>query len=71
MAAAICDICGIRPATRRVEVVQNGERRTLDVCDVDYRRLVRQQRQASTFESLFRGTGFEDFFGEDPFSAFA
>jgi len=71
MAAAICDICGIRPATRRVEVVQNGERRTLAVCDVDYRRLVRQQRQASPFESLFRGTGFEDFFGEDPFSAFA
>ncbi len=71
MAATICDICGIRPATRRVEVVQNGERRTLAVCDVDYRRLVRQQRQASPFESLFRGTGFEDFFGEDPFSAFA
>lgn len=40
MAAAICDICGVRPATRRVEVVQNGERRTLAVCDVDYRRLV-------------------------------
>lgn len=71
MATAICDICGIRPATRRVEVVQNGERRTLAVCDVDYRRLVRQQRHASPFESLFRGTGFEDFFGEDPFSAFA
>ena len=71
MATAICDICGIRPATRRVEVVQNGERRTLAVCDLDYRRLVRQRRQASPFESLFRGTGFEDFFGEDPFSAFA
>ena len=71
MAAAICDICGIRPATRRVEVVQNGERQSLAVCDVDYRRLVRQRRQASPFESLFRGTGFEDVFGEDPFVAFA
>ncbi len=71
MATAICDICGIRPATRRVEVVQNRERRTLAVCDLDYRRLVRQRRHASPFESLFRGTGFEDFFGEDPFSAFA
>jgi ATP-dependent Clp protease ATP-binding subunit ClpC len=70
MAAAICDICGIRPATRRVEVVQNGERRTLDICDYDYARLVRQQRQTSPFESLFRGTGLEDFFGEDPFAAF-
>jgi ATP-dependent Clp protease ATP-binding subunit ClpC len=70
MAATICDICGVRPATRRVPVVQNGERRTLAVCDNDYARLVRQQRQASPFESLFRGTGFDDIFGDDPFAAF-
>ena len=70
MAQPICDLCGIRPATRRVTVRQNGERRTINVCDYDYRRLVRQQRPASPFESLFRGTGLEDFFGEDPFAAF-
>jgi ATP-dependent Clp protease ATP-binding subunit ClpC len=51
--------------------VQNGERQTLAVCDVDYRRLVRQRRQSSPFESLFRGTGLEDFLGDDPFAAFA
>jgi ATP-dependent Clp protease ATP-binding subunit ClpC len=69
MAKGVCDLCGIRPATVRAEVVSNGERRTMELCDVDYRRLARQQRPSSQLESLFGGSGglFEDFFGGDFF----
>lgn len=36
---ALCDICQERPATSRVTVVQNGQRKTIDICDYDYRQL--------------------------------
>jgi hypothetical protein len=39
----LCDICGIRPATMQVNVLRDGRRETLDICDYDYRRLARQQ----------------------------
>lgn len=40
---ALCDICQERPATSRVTVVQNGQRKTIDICDYDYRQLMRHQ----------------------------
>ncbi|WP_181708273.1 ATP-dependent Clp protease ATP-binding subunit [Chthonobacter rhizosphaerae] len=69
MADGLCDICGIRPATVRAQVVSNGQRQTMELCDVDYRRLARQQRPSSPLESLFGGRGslFDDFFGNDLF----
>jgi ATP-dependent Clp protease ATP-binding subunit ClpC len=70
MANGICDICGVRPATVRAQVVVNGQRETMELCDVDYRRLARQQgRSSSPLESLFgsgrAGSLFDDFFGDD------
>jgi ATP-dependent Clp protease ATP-binding subunit ClpC len=67
--AKLCDICGIRPATVRVRVTQNGESELLELCDVDYERLAAQQRPSSPMESLFgrRGGLLEDFFGDDFF----
>ena len=68
--AKLCDICGIRPATVRAQVTtSDGETQVLDLCEVDYRRLARQQRQSSPLESLFGGRSglFEDFFSDDFF----
>ena len=59
----LCDICEIRTATRRVQVTQNGQTQTLDVCDVDYQKLRQQAGMSSPFESLFSGN--------DPFAAFS
>ncbi len=72
MANGTCDICGIRPATVRAQVVTNGRRETMELCDLDYRRLARQQRRSSSpLESLFGmgrgGSLFEDFFDGGPF----
>ena len=35
----MCDVCGIRPATVEVEVVEGGARRVLHLCERDYARL--------------------------------
>src|SRR6478735_3088080 len=69
MADGLCDICGVRPATVRAQVVSNGQRQTMELCDVDYRRLARQQRSSSPLESLFgqRGSLFDDFFSDEFF----
>src|SRR6478735_6010712 len=69
MADGICDICGIRPATVRAQVVRNGHRETMELCDIDYRRLARQQHSSSPLESLFgrRGSLFDDFFNDEFF----
>ncbi len=48
----LCDLCRARPATVRVDVVEDGRRRTLDLCEHDYARL-RQERPRSPWESLF------------------
>ena len=67
MADGICDICGIRPATVRTTVTVDGRREVLELCDLDYRRLARQQRSSSPLESLFGGRGgslLDDFFGD-------
>jgi len=70
MVDGLCDICGVRPATVRAQVVSNGQRQTMELCDVDYRRLARQQsRSSSPLESLFGGgrgnSPFDDFFNDD------
>lgn len=71
MANGICDICKTRPATLRAQIETNGQRRNVELCDTDYRRLVaRQQQSSSPLESLFgrRGGMFDDFFGNGLFS---
>ena len=51
--AKVCDICGVRPATVRARVTKGqGETETLDLCEVDYRRLASQQRSTSPIEVL-------------------
>ena len=64
--AELCDLCGVRPATVRARVTRNGDSETLNLCEVDYRRLAAQQRSSSPLESLFGGRGslFDDFFGD-------
>ena len=48
----LCDLCRARPATVRVDVVEDGRGRTLDLCEHDYTRL-RRERPRSPWESLF------------------
>ena len=64
MSDVLCDICQERPATLRAQVVSDGRRQTMKLCEVDYRRLAaRSRRTSSPLESLFGGGLFEDFFG--------
>ena len=62
----LCDIDHRRPAAVRVTVIENGQRRTLNVCREHYAEL--RARQASPFESLFSGFGGE--FGDDLLGGF-
>jgi ATP-dependent Clp protease ATP-binding subunit ClpC len=66
MANGICDICKSRPASFRAQVSANGERKVMELCDEDYRRIARRQgRSASPLESLFSGRSlFDEFFGD-------
>ncbi|MBC7220299.1 ATP-dependent Clp protease ATP-binding subunit [Candidatus Bipolaricaulota bacterium] len=50
----LCDVCRIRPATVTAEVVQDGERRVLHLCQADYARL-RGEEWFSPWESLLEG----------------
>ena len=65
MANGICDICKKRTASFRAQVMVDGERRTMELCDEDYRQLTRRQsRFASPLESLFGGSSLiDEFFG--------
>ncbi|SHK46571.1 ATP-dependent Clp protease ATP-binding subunit ClpC [Roseomonas rosea] len=68
MSDRLCDICQTRPATIRAQVVSDGRRETLNLCEPDYRRLAARQRRASSpLESLFGGGGslLDEFFGRD------
>lgn len=60
---ALCEICNARPAVARVTVVQNGERKTMSICDYDYRQLMRHQSMLNPFDSLLGGGGLSRFFG--------
>src|ERR1700741_3364528 len=59
----LCDICHPRPAVARVTVVQNGQRKTMSICDYDYRQLMRHQSMLNPFDSLLGGGGLSRFFG--------
>lgn len=63
--SVVCDICQVRPATRRVSVSRNGQMATLSVCDIDYAKL----RQQAT-DNAIDDSPFASFFGTDPFAAF-
>jgi len=68
MARLLCDICGVRPASVRLAVLQNGQRRIVDVCDFHYAQLTRHQRSLSPLEALFRADA-PDAAGERPADA--
>ncbi|WP_420994618.1 AAA family ATPase [Cupriavidus sp. 30B13] len=53
----LCDICNARPAVARVTVTENGERRTLSICDYHYRQMLRHQDMLNPFDSLLGGGG--------------
>jgi len=65
MANGICDVCKNRPASFRAQVLVNGNRQTMELCDEDYSKLARSQgRSSSPLESLFGGSSlFDEFFG--------
>jgi ATP-dependent Clp protease ATP-binding subunit ClpC len=66
MSDGICDVCKSRPAAFRAQVLVNGVRKTMELCDEDYRKLARNQgRSNSPLESLFGGSSlFDEFFGD-------
>ena len=53
----LCDICHARPAVARVVVTENGERKSLSICDYHYRQLMRHQSMLNPFDSLLGGGG--------------
>ena len=59
----LCEICHARPAIARVTVVQNGQRKSMSICDYDYRQLMRHQSMLNPFDSLLGGSGLSRFFG--------
>ncbi|CAG9254175.1 Negative regulator of genetic competence ClpC/MecB [Paraburkholderia unamae] len=59
----LCEICNTRPAVARVTVVQNGQRKSMSICDYDYRQLMRHQSMLNPFDSLLGGSGLSRFFG--------
>ncbi|WP_431061303.1 AAA family ATPase [Pseudomonas abietaniphila] len=61
MMATLCEICNARPAVARVTVSQNGQARTMSICDHDYRQLLRHQSMLNPFDSLLGG-GVSRFF---------
>jgi ATP-dependent Clp protease ATP-binding subunit ClpC len=62
----LCDICHARPAVARVAVMQNGENKSLSICDYHYRQLMRHQSMLNPFDSLLGGNGggLSRFFGQ-------
>jgi len=64
MADRRCDVCKVRPATVRVSITQDGQHKTLYLCEEDYRRLRREREVFSPLESLFRGGLLDDLFGD-------
>ncbi|WP_114389616.1 ATP-dependent Clp protease ATP-binding subunit [Notoacmeibacter marinus] len=71
MTNGICDICKQRPAAFRAQVLADGKRQTMELCDADYRRIARRQgRTYSPLESLFGGSSLlDEFFGDTPLGA--
>src|SRR4051794_41438365 len=71
MAITMCEIDGIRPAVATVRISQNGEERTIAVCEEHLREL--QGRSRAGGRSPFGGRSslfdefFSDFFGDSAF----
>ncbi|MBC8742825.1 ATP-dependent Clp protease ATP-binding subunit ClpC [Paraburkholderia sp. Clong3] len=65
---ALCEICHARPAVAQVTVVQNGQRKSMSICDYDYRQLMRHQSMLNPFDSLLGG-GLSRLLGELPGAA--
>ncbi|VVE76971.1 ATP-dependent Clp protease ATP-binding subunit [Pandoraea sputorum] len=60
----LCDICNVRPAIARVTVVENGEPKSISICDFHYRQLMRHQSALNPFDSLLgAGSGLSRLFG--------
>jgi ATP-dependent Clp protease ATP-binding subunit ClpC len=57
MATTLCDICHARPAVARVVVTENGQRKTLSICDYHYGQLMRHQSMLNPFDALLGGAG--------------
>lgn len=69
MAEKLCDICGRRPATEQVTIIEHGKKKVLDVCDYDLRLL--SHSSFSPFDRMF-GSIFDDFFsGPERFDEFS
>lgn len=62
--STLCDICHARPAVARVAVVQDGERKSISICDYHYRQLMRHQSMLNPFDNLLGGGGLSRFFDE-------
>lgn len=62
MAERLCDIDHTRPAVAQVAVMQNGQRRVLNVCQEHLRQL--QRERSSPLEQMFGRQGFDDFFSD-------
>ena len=60
---ALCDICHARPAVARATVMQDGERKTISICDYHFRQLMRHQSMLNPFDSLLGGGGSSSLFG--------
>ena len=57
MATTICEIDGVRPAVATVRIRQNGEERTIAVCE-EHRELQGQSRGAGRSPSVARGSRY-------------
>ncbi|SAK79506.1 ATP-dependent Clp protease ATP-binding subunit [Caballeronia ptereochthonis] len=64
--AALCEICHVRPAVAQVAVVQNGQRKSMSICEYDYRQLMRHQSMLNPFDSLLGGGGLSRLLGGMP-----
>jgi ATP-dependent Clp protease ATP-binding subunit ClpC len=70
MSGILCDICKNRPATAKVTVLQNGQKKVLHVCTQDLRKL--QQQSASPFDRMFGGPLSDNLFQDiDEFENFS
>jgi ATP-dependent Clp protease ATP-binding subunit ClpC len=63
---ALCEICHARPAVAQVTVVQNGQRKSMSICEYDYRQLMRHQSMLNPFDSLLGGGGLSRLMGGMP-----
>ncbi|WP_343585507.1 AAA family ATPase [Herbaspirillum sp.] len=53
--ATLCEICNARPAVAQVTAVVDGERKSMSICEYDYRQLMRHQSMLNPFDTLLGG----------------